>query len=370
MPQHFAQESIMTLTLTSAPEMATTAARMNAQEPLLSPRALAGEIPISADAARSVALSRQRIQSILRREDDRFLVVIGPCSIHDAEAALDYARRLQRVSARMSDRLFFVMRVYLEKPRTTVGWRGLVNDPYLDGSFEMAEGLRRARRLLTDVSEIGLPIATEMLDLSVPAYIEDLISFAGIGARTTESQPHRALASGLGCPVGFKNGTDGGLQTALDALISASRPHSYIGIDGDGRSCTMRTAGNRDGVLVLRGGRVGGPNYGAEQIAEAEQRVRGLETGAPPALIVDCSHANSRYDASGQGTVCRDVARQRRGGGQSLRGIMIESNLHAGKQPLLGDGSDRLQYGVSVTDACLGWDDTEILLGELYDTLI
>ena len=358
----------MPITLSSTPTErdAEVAAR---SEPLPSPRALAAQCPLPDGATETVRRSRRAIQNILRRDDERFVVVVGPCSIHDADAALAYAARLARVQDQLGDRLLFVMRVYMEKPRTTTGWRGMVNDPHLDGTFAMADGLRRARRLFADILALGLPIATEMLDLSVPAYLADLVSFAGIGARTTESQPHRALASSLAVPVGFKNGTDGGLQTALDALVSAGRPHSFIGIDEEGRSCAVRTSGNADCVLILRGGGKSTPNYHVAHIAEAERRLHGLEMGRPPAILVDCSHANSRYDPTRQGDVCREIAAQRRSGSHVIRGLMLESNLLGGKQPLIGDGSDRLQYGVSVTDACLGWPETEALLRELHGSL-
>jgi 3-deoxy-7-phosphoheptulonate synthase len=339
--------------------------------PLPTPRALKGEYPATLLGRHVVRQGQETIRQILHRRDNRLLAVVGPCSIHDPEAAIDYAAKLAQLSERLSDRIYVVMRTYFEKPRTTVGWRGLINDPHLDGTFDMAEGLRQARRLLAEITAMGLPVATEMLDTTTPAYFADLISLAAIGARTVESQPHRALASGLGMPVGFKNGTDGGLQTALDAIVSARQPHSYLGVDAEGRSCALKTAGNRDSFLILRGGKATGPNHVPASVAEAEQRLRTLGTDTPPSLLVDCSHANSGYDPEKQKDVCASVVAQRRASGDNaaLIGVMLESNLYGGKQTLNADNVQGLRYGVSVTDGCLGWDDTERLLLDTYDAL-
>lgn len=338
-------------------------------EPLPSPRVLRAESPVTLFGRHVVREGRDTIRRILARRDRRFLVVVGPCSIHDPEAALAYAERLAALQETMANRLFIVMRTYFEKPRTTVGWRGLINDPHLDGSFDMAEGLRQARRLLAKITAMGLPVATEMLDTTTPAYFGDLISLAAIGARTVESQPHRALASGLGMPVGFKNGTDGTLQTALDALVSASQPHSYLGVDADGKCSAIRTSGNRDSFLILRGGKATGPNHLSETTTDAGHRMNRLELEIPPSLLIDCSHANSGSDPSKQPEICLSIAERRRNGEESLTGVMLESNIHSGKQSLGSGDRAALRYGVSVTDACLGWEETEELLRNLGKVL-
>lgn len=321
------------------------------------------------DGVRAVHQGRRDIRRILRGEDSRLLVVVGPCSLHDPEAALEYARLLADLNRRVSDRLCVVMRAYFEKPRTTVGWRGLINDPHMDGSFDMAEGLRRARRLLVSLTDLGLPVATEVLDISTPLYFDDLISFAAVGARTTESQPHRALASGLPLPVGFKNGTGGNVQVAVDAMLSARESHSYLGFDGHGRGCMVRTAGNPDTTLILRGGKSSGPNFDETSVQNAIRLVE--KAGLKPTLMVDCSHANSGYDHNKQVEVCEEVTRQRRDAAAQGKhcpsvAVMLESNILPGKQnlpnTLTGAEKDALTYGVSVTDACLGWEDTERLL--------
>ena len=337
--------------------------------PLPTPRALKAEFPATLFGRHVVRQGQQMIRDILHHRDGRFLMVVGPCSIHDPDAALEYATRLAAFSERVADRMVIVMRAYFEKPRTTVGWRGLINDPYLDNSFEMAEGLRRARRLLGEITALGLPVATEMLDTTTPAYFADLVSLAAIGARTVESQPHRALASGLGMPVGFKNGTSGDLQTALDALVSASQPHSYLGANDEGRLCALKTAGNSDGFLILRDGKLSGPNYDEASVAAALRGLQSLPGTIPPSILVDCSHANSGSDPARQRDVCASVIAQRRAGNAALVGVMLESNLCSGKQALHANGVQSLRYGVSITDACLGWDETETLLRETYATL-
>jgi 3-deoxy-7-phosphoheptulonate synthase len=333
--------------------------------PLASPRALKSQVPIGEAANQTVFEAREAIKRILRREDNRLVAVVGPCSIHDPAAALEYAARLAEAAAQFRDRLLIVMRVYLEKPRTTVGWRGLINDPFIDGSFDMAAGLRIARELLQKINSMGLPTACEMLDPISPQYIDDLISFAAIGARTTESQTHRALASGLSMPVGFKNSTDGGVLVAVHAMVSMHSPHSFLGIDDDGRPCVVRTAGNGHGVVILRGSK-SKTNYDAESIAAAEQMLRAADLR--PALMVDCSHANSNYDHARQQGVWETVLAQRAAGDSALIGMMVESNLYEGKQSIPEDLS-QLRYGVSITDACVGWETTERMLSDAYAAL-
>lgn len=324
------------------------------------PVVLREQFPLSAASYRTVAEGREAIQHLLSRQDGRFLVVTGPCSIHDTEAAMDYAHRLAPLAQKYADKLVIVMRAYFEKPRTTVGWRGLINDPHLDGTYDMAEGLRRARKILTEITELGLPVATELLDTATPDYFADLISFGAIGARTTESQPHRAMASAMPMPVGFKNGTDGELQIALDAMLSAQSKHSYLGFDEQGRCCVVRTPGNPDVCLILRGGKKSQPNYDRVSVARA---VACLDKGGlPPAIVVDASHANSGYDHTRQAFVAEKVARQRLEGDKALLGVMIESNLVGGKQSI----GPEMVYGKSVTDACLGWEETETLLERLH----
>jgi len=289
-------------------------------------------------------------------------VVIGPCSIHDPEAALDYARRLAGLQSVLGDRLFLIMRVYLEKPRTTVGWRGLINDPHLDGSFDMGAGLTIARTLLLEINGMGLSVATEMLDTISPQYIDDQISLATIGARTTEAQTHRALASGVSMPVGFKNGTDGGIQVAVNACVSAAGQHSFLGIDDDGRSAVVKTTGNPDGFVILRGGRAE-PNYHEEYVVQAARLMR--EAHLTPAVMVDCSHANAGSDFRRQEAVLHTVVDEvvRKVG--PIVGVMIESNIVEGKQTLTA-ARPALRYGVSLTDGCIGWETTERLLHEAH----
>ncbi len=314
----------------------------------------------------TVVESRQSIKEILSGADKRLLVIVGPCSIHDEAAATEYANRLAGLRRQTSSTLYVVMRVYFEKPRTTVGWKGLIYDPYLNGSFAMEEGLRKARRLLLAITEMGVPAATEMLDPIVPQYIADLITWGSIGARTTESQTHRQMASGLSMPVGFKNTTEGNIQIAIDAMRSARSPHSFLGIDKDGRTAIVKTRGNPWGHLILRGGR-DGPNYDPTSVAEAVAALR--QADLPPAILVDCSHANSGKKFQQQEVVWRSVLEQRLAGNTALIGMMLESNLHEGSQPLPEDPT-LLRYGVSITDECIGWEKTEELLREAHALLL
>jgi 3-deoxy-7-phosphoheptulonate synthase len=332
---------------------------------LQAPARLKAELPVPEETSAAVARGRQSITRILQHEDSRLLVVVGPCSIHDVDGAMDYARRLARLRQEFAGRMEIVMRVYFEKPRTTVGWKGLINDPHLDGSQDIESGLRIARRLLLDIAALGLPAATEFLDPIVPQYIDDLITWAAIGARTTESQTHRELASGLSMPVGFKNATDGSLQIAIDAMFSARTPHSFLGIDRDGFTSIVRTTGNPDGHIVLRGGRLQ-TNFDAGSIREAETKL--TQAGLSPVLMVDCSHANSGRQPARQEEVWRSILEQRMAGTRSLIGAMMESYLHEGNQPIPGDLA-ALRYGVSITDACISWETTERLLRWGYEML-
>ena len=332
---------------------------------LITPRALKAESPMSEAANATVVSSREQITCILKREDPRFLVVVGPCSIHDPEAALEYASRLAALREDLADQIYLVMRVYFEKPRTTIGWKGLVNDPHMDGTYDIETGLKMARKLLLDITEMGLPAATEFLDPIIPQYIADLISWAAIGARTTESQTHREMASGLSMPVGYKNGTDGSLQTALDAMFAARTPHNFLGIDQDGVTSIIRTTGNPAGHVVMRGGRLR-TNYDAESLREAEARL--TAAGLPAIVMVDCSHANSLKQHAKQEEVWTSIIEQRTAGNGGLIGAMIESNIHEGSQPIAKTRSE-LKYGVSITDACLGWEATERILRHGHELL-
>lgn len=325
---------------------------------LSAPRTLKRELPISETSNALVARSREAVTSILRREDPRMLLVVGPCSIHDIEGALEYARKLSALRRELADQMEIVMRVYFEKPRTTIGWKGLINDPHLDGSHDIDTGLRQARRLLLAITDLGIPSATEFLDPIVPQYLDDLVTWAAIGARTTESQTHRELASGLSMPVGYKNATDGTLQVALDAMHSARAPHSFLGMDQDGFTSIVRTTGNPNGHVVLRGGH-GMTNYDEDSIREAELKLE--QAGLPAVLMVDCSHANSGKQPARQEDVLRSIVQQRIDGTRSLIGAMIESYLEEGNQPIPKDLS-KLRYGVSITDACVSWETTERLL--------
>lgn len=331
---------------------------------LPAPDALAAELPRDEAMSRMITQSRTAIRAILDGRDPRLLVVVGPCSIHDPEAALDYAARLAAERRALSDRLEIVMRVYFEKPRTTVGWKGLINDPHLDGSDRIEDGLPMARRLLLDINRMGLPAATEFLDPILPQYVADLIAWGAIGARTTESQIHRQLASGLSCPVGFKNGTDGGVQVALDAIRSAAGAHSFPAITADGRAAIARTTGNDACHLVLRGGNAG-PNYAASEVAAVAAAA--ARAGVRPGIVIDASHANSGKDPQRQPAVIADIAAQITGGEARIRGVMLESNLVAGRQDLVP--GQPLLRGQSITDGCLGWDDTRDLLHGLADAV-
>ncbi len=327
------------------------------------PEQVHADFPISDEAAQNVAYTRRSIHRILYGEDDRLLAIAGPCSIHDPVAAREYAGRLKAVKERLADDLLVVMRVYFEKPRTTVGWKGLINDPDLDQSFHINKGLRLARSLLRDLNEMGVPAATEYLDLITPQYISDLISWGAIGARTTESQVHRELASGLSCPVGFKNGTDGSLRIALDAIGSASRPHHFLSLTKSGRSAIFSTRGNEDCHIILRGGRE--PNYDAASVARAAAELE--DSGLPPRLMVDFSHANSRKQHQRQVEVGEDVAAQIAGGQRHIMGVMLESHLVAGRQDITP--GVKPVYGQSITDPCLGWEDTETVLEGLAEAV-
>ena len=338
-------------------------------EPLISPVALVKELPLTPEVEATVLEGRRQIQAVLRGDDPRFLVIVGPCSIHDEKAALDYAERLKKLSDEISDHVLLVMRVYFEKPRTTVGWKGLLYDPNLDDTFDINEGLRRARTLLTKIGEMGVFTGTEFLDPIVPQYLAGMVSWAAIGARTTESQTHRQMASGLSMPVGFKNGTDGSAQVAVDAMISARAPHAFLGIDHFGQTCVVHTNGNAYGHLVLRGGS-SGPNFGADAIAEACALLS--KSDVPSQMMVDCSHGNSNKDHTRQGIALKDIIEQRVAGNDNIIGCMLESNISAGAQKLNGDLAS-LEYGVSVTDACIGWDETDELMrwahGKMADVM-
>ena len=333
--------------------------------PLLSPRALKAQLPTTDTANATVARSRERVIRILRQEDPRLLVVIGPCSIHDEKSALDYATRLNAMRKQLADRMEIVMRVYFEKPRTTIGWKGLINDPHLDGSQDIGTGLKIARRLLLEITGMGLPAATEFLDPIVPQYTADLITWAAIGARTTESQTHREMASGLSMPVGLKNSTDGSLQVAIDAMGATRHPHSFLGINEDGVTSIVRTSGNPHAHVVLRGGRAM-TNYDAASIQAAEQKL--VSEKLAPILMVDCSHANSSKQFAKQEDVWHSVIEQRAGGTRSLIGLMVESHLHEGNQPISRKPAE-LKYGVSITDSCIGWETTERMLRWGYEAL-
>ena len=331
-------------------------------EALIPPEELKAEFPMTEESTATVVASRETIADIIKKRDRRLLAVVGPCSIHDPKAALEYAERLNGLREEIAEKIYLVMRVYFEKPRTTTGWRGLITDPKLDGSYDIARGLRIARELLLEITAMGLPAGSEMLDPIVPQYIADLLSWVSIGARTTESQIHRELASGLSMPVGFKNGTDGNLQNALNALLSTRSSHSFIGIDQEGRTCVLRTSGNDDGHIILRGGRRG-PNYHAENFTEAETLF--AKHGLEPAIVVDCSHDNSgKNHTLQQGvleSVVKSIQKQRSEGRDSIVGFMVESNLIEGNQKIPADIRE-LRYGVSITDQCVGWETTREML--------
>ena len=336
-------------------EPQTSNVNVAAQTVLASPDEIRRHLPLSARAERTVLEGRRTLQRILDREDHRLMVVVGPCSIHDPVAAMDYARRLAAVAEEVRDSLFVVMRVYFEKPRTTTGWKGLINDPHMNDSFDIEEGLQLARRVLLDINELGLPAGTEALDPISPQYLGDLVTWSAIGARTTESQTHREMASGLSTPVGFKNGTDGGLQVAVNALLSVSKPHSFLGINPGGEVAIIRTVGNGYGHVVLRGG-AKGPNYDSVTVTLVEQEL--ARNRLPTNIVIDCSHANSNKDPALQPLVLHNIAHQVVEGNRSIIGVMIESNINAGNQAIPADLS-QLKYGVSVTDGCIDWPTTE-----------
>jgi 3-deoxy-7-phosphoheptulonate synthase len=328
------------------------------------PVLLEKELPVTEPASATVFQARQQVKSILNKEDDRLIVVVGPCSIHDPKAAREYAGRLKSVMPEFSGELHLIMRVYFEKPRTTLGWKGLINDPYLDQSYKINDGLRIARHLLLDLAEMGVPAGTEFLDMISPQYLASVVSWGAIGARTTESQLHRELVSGLSCPTGFKNGTSGNVQIAIEALLSANHPHTFLGHTHEGQSAIFATTGNPDCHIILRGGR-NLTNYDAAAVASTCEQM--VKAGVPPRVMIDFSHANSQKDHTRQILVGHDVAGQIADGDQRIIGVMIESNLVGGAQKLTT--CDKLTYGQSITDACIGWEDTVSLLRELADAV-
>lgn len=339
---------------------------IDAFEVMLSPEAVHARLPLSDAAAATVAAGRQALQRILDRQDPRLLVIVGPCSIHDPVAGLDYARRLKALADEVADTLLLVMRVYFEKPRTSTGWKGYINDPHMDDSFQIEEGMLRAREFLLALNELGLPAATEALDPIAPQYLGDLISWTAIGARTSESQTHREMSSGLSTPVGFKNATDGDIGVAINAILSASAPHSFLGINAQGRSAIIRTKGNRYGHVVLRGGG-DRPNYDSVSISLAERAL--AKAGLRQNLVVDCSHANSDKKPEMQPLVMADCVNQIRRGNRSIVGLMLESFIEAGNQPIPADLA-QLKYGCSVTDACIAWPTTEQAIRDARAALI
>jgi len=332
---------------------------------VITPTELKKELPLPESARDLVGRSRQTVKDILDGKDDRLFAVVGPCSIHDTELALEYGKRLKALADQVGEHIFIIMRVYFEKPRTTVGWKGLINDPHLNGSFDIETGLRKARKLLIELSKLGLPLATEALDPISPQYLQDTITWTAIGARTTESQTHREMSSGLSSPVGFKNGTDGSLDVAVNAMKSVVSGHAFLGINPQGQVAITKTKGNQYGHVVLRGGG-GKPNYDSVSIALCEQALN--KTGLPTNIVVDCSHANSNKDHNVQPLVLDDIAHQIKDGNRSICGVMIESNINEGNQSIPDDLS-QLKYGVSVTDACISWESTEKSLKKMADTL-
>ncbi len=332
---------------------------------VISPSALKAELPLPEDARQFITESRQTVKNILDGTDKRLFMVVGPCSIHDTALALDYAKRLKQLADTVRDEIFVIMRVYFEKPRTTVGWKGLINDPHLNGSFDIETGLRTARQLLIDLTAMGLPLATEALDPISPQYLQDTITWTAIGARTTESQTHREMSSGLSSPVGFKNGTDGSLDVAVNAMKSVTHGHAFLGINPDGQVAITKTKGNQYGHVVLRGGG-GKPNYDSVSIALCEQALD--KAGLSKNIVVDCSHANSNKDHNVQPLVLDDIAHQIKDGNQSICGVMLESNINEGNQSIPESLAD-LKYGVSITDACINWETTEKSLIKMAETL-
>ena len=338
--------------------------RINQVKELIAPEDLLAELPVSEKVSEVISDARQTIHHILQGEDDRLLVVVGPCSIHDPVAALEYARKLKKLSDELADDIFIVMRVYFEKPRTTVGWKGLINDPDLNNTFQINKGLRLARGLLLDIAEIGLSAGTEFLDLISPQYIADIISWGAIGARTTESQTHRELASGLSCSVGFKNATDGDIQVAIDAINSASRPHHFLSVTKSGKSAIFNTAGNEDCHVILRGGKQ--PNYDMFSVDDTAKMLE--KSGLAARIMIDASHANSRKIPARQIDVTRDIATQVSRGSRQIFGVMLESHLLEGRQNVV-EGQP-LTYGQSITDPCISWDDTHTVLHDLSAAVV
>lgn len=338
--------------------------RINALRPLISPAILTEELPLNDAMAKCVTETRQQAEAIIRGQDDRLLLIVGPCSIHDPAAALEYGLHLQQARAQFKDELCLIMRVYFEKPRTTVGWKGLINDPRLDGSFNINKGLHIARQLLSDLAALGVPAGTEFLDTIIPQYIADFVSWGAIGARTTESQLHRELASGLSMPIGFKNSTTGNIQVAVDAVLAAKHPHHFLGVSKHSLSAIVSTKGNDTCHIILRGGQ-DGPNYEADMIARSTDL---LEKHALPArLMVDCSHGNSQKDYQRQPIVATDLCQQIRQGSDAICGVMLESHLHEGNQTY--KPGQALKYGVSITDACIDWSATQAVLTEFSDAV-
>jgi 3-deoxy-7-phosphoheptulonate synthase len=346
------------------PMQRTSDLRIESYRPLLPPAILLEELPLGDKGSETVARGRADVARILRGDDDRLVLIVGPCSIHDPDAALEYARRLKKLADEHARELCVVMRVYFEKPRTTVGWKGLINDPRLDGTFAINEGLRKARHFLIDLAQLGLPAGCEFLDPISPQYTSDTVSWGAIGARTTESQVHRELASGLSMPIGFKNGTDGGVQIAIDAVRAAAHPHSFLGVTEQGLAAIVATAGNQDCHVILRGGE-SGPNHDAVSVQKTASALRAA--GLPPRLMVDTSHGNSSKDYKRQPLVAHDIASQLREGETAIFGVMMESFLVDGRQDLVDPGA--LRYGQSITDACMGWDMTLPVLAVLAEAV-
>ena len=338
---------------------------VKAQEPLITPGKLKEEIPLSERATQVVEEGRQTINNILDRKDNRVFLVIGPCSIHDVQACLEYANKLKTLSDQVNDKIMIVMRTYFEKPRTTTGWKGFINDPNLNDSFDVHEGLKKARGFLNQILHIGLPTATEFLDPFMPQYYGDLISWGAIGARTVESQTHRQLSSGLSMPIGFKNGTGGSVQIAIDAIIAAKNQHVFLGIDEKGQTSVVKTSGNKYGHLILRGGKTG-PNYDSKSVESAVNSL--IENELDPKLVIDCSHGNSNKDHKNQSKVFKSIIDQKTNGQNAIFGVMLESHLNPGSQSIPSNPED-LKYGVSITDQCIGWDETENLIKWAYNEL-
>ena len=335
-------------------------------QPLPAPTELIEEFPVSKELGNFIRTGRNEIHDILTGKDDRLLIISGPCSIHDTDAGLDYARRLKPLTEKYKDKLLVVMRVYFEKPRTTVGWKGLVYDPDLNGSFDMVSGLKKARKFLLDVANLGLCSGTEFLDPITPQYFGDLIAWGAIGARTSESQTHRQLASGLSMPIGFKNGTGGSIQLAVDGIISSNSKHGFLGVDRSGKAAIVTTRGNQDAHLILRGGS-DKPNYDSQSVLDAVNKLK--DSGANTSIVIDASHANSFKDHTKQPAVFRNIIDQRISGNKNIIGIMLESNINPGNQKLDESDPSNLVYGVSITDACIGWEETEILLEDAYKSI-